>query len=99
MADVFAELEKKSESAQIYASIKREIHEMAYYTARCWQPVFAAHTWSKEDIQALAEDGVRRLMTCRGISRVAGNSCVAGAERMPLVKGLSAALQMERHRE
>ncbi|KAG0013671.1 hypothetical protein BGZ81_000888, partial [Podila clonocystis] len=36
---------------------------MAYYAARCWQPVFSGQDWHEpNDIQTLAEYGARRVM-------------------------------------
>ncbi len=43
-------------------SIEEQIEEMANYTARCWQPVFSAYEWSKNDIQMLAKQGAHRMM-------------------------------------
>ncbi len=62
VADLLKKPEEQSKSLQIFRHVKPQIDEMADYAARCWQPVFAAHTWSDEDIQALAEDGVHHLM-------------------------------------
>ncbi len=61
-ADALKKPEQQSKSLQLYRSVKPEIDEMADYAARCWQPIFAEHTWSEQDIQALVEDGVQRLM-------------------------------------
>lgn len=63
MAETLDKPKQQPKSLEVYDRIKQEIDEMADYAARCWQPVFAAHTsWPEQDIQALAEDGVHRLM-------------------------------------
>ncbi len=57
-----ADSEQKSKSLHVSAGIQQQIEEMAYYAARCWQPVFSGQAWRTQDIQTLAEYGARRVM-------------------------------------
>ncbi|KAG0284951.1 hypothetical protein BGZ96_010731 [Linnemannia gamsii] len=57
-----ADPEQKSKSLHVSAGIQQQIEEMAYYAARCWQPVFSGQAWRTQDIQTLAEYGARRVM-------------------------------------
>ncbi len=57
-----ADPEQKSKSLHVSAGIQQQVEEMAYYAARCWQPVFSGQTWPTKDIQTLAEYGARRVM-------------------------------------
>ncbi|KAG0316016.1 hypothetical protein BGZ97_007558 [Linnemannia gamsii] len=57
-----ADSEQKSKSLHVSAGIQQQVEEMAYYAARCWQPVFSGQAWRTQDIQTLAEYGARRVM-------------------------------------
>ncbi|BBE10125.1 Adenylate kinase [Mycoavidus cysteinexigens] len=61
-AQRIADPEQKSRSLRVCAGIQQQVEEMAYYAARCWQPVFSGQAWHTQDIQTLAEYGARRVM-------------------------------------
>ncbi len=59
----FREPGQQPKSLQVCDRIGQQIQEMAYYAARCWQPVFSGQDWREpKDIQTLAEYGARRVM-------------------------------------
>ncbi len=67
--DSFSKLDR-AKSMKALESLEEQIQEMANYTARCWQPVFSAYEWSKNDIQMLAKQGAQRMMEYLGAGKV-----------------------------
>ncbi len=50
------------ERKKAQARLEKQIDDMVYYAARCWQPLFSEHNWSDEDIKTLAKVGAERVM-------------------------------------
>ncbi len=60
VAELFTEPEPQK--MQLSGRIQRQVEEMAYYAACCWQPVLSGKNWQEEDIRNLAKYGARRVM-------------------------------------
>ncbi len=67
VAKTFDNSEKKKKAQ---ARIEKQIDDMVYYAARCWQPLFSSYAWSDGDIKTLAKFGAERVMDSLKASQV-----------------------------